>query len=32
MYKDLIEVMDIARGAGVQVIGLTPPQEAAAQQ
>jgi biopolymer transport protein ExbD len=31
-YQDLIEVMDIARGAGVQVIGLTPPQEAAAQQ
>jgi biopolymer transport protein ExbD len=30
-YQDLIEVMDIARGAGVQVIGLTPPQEAAAQ-
>lgn len=31
-YQDLIEVMDIARGAGVQVIGLTPPQEAAAQE
>lgn len=31
-YQDLIEVMDIARGAGVQVIGLTPPQEAAQQQ
>src|SRR5574341_295026 len=33
-YQDLIEAMDIARGAGVQVIGLTPPQEAeaAAQQ
>ncbi len=27
-YQDLIEAMDIARGAGVQVIGLTPPQEA----
>jgi biopolymer transport protein TolR len=27
-YQDLIEVMDIARGAGVQVVGLTPPQEA----
>jgi biopolymer transport protein ExbD len=23
-YQDVIEVMDIARGAGVQVIGLTP--------
>ncbi len=31
-YGELVEVMDIARGAGVQVIGLTPPQEAAAQQ
>ena len=31
-YQDLIEVMDIARGAGVQVIGLTPPAEAAEQQ
>lgn len=30
-YQDLIEAMDIARGAGVQVIGLTPPQEAKAQ-
>jgi len=30
-YQDLIEAMDIARGAGVQVIGLTPPQETAAQ-
>jgi len=27
-YQDLIEAMDIARGAGVQVVGLTPPQEA----
>ena len=27
-YQELIEAMDIARGAGVQVIGLTPPQEA----
>lgn len=26
-YQDLIEAMDIARGAGVQVIGLTPPAE-----
>lgn len=27
-YQEVIEAMDIARGAGVQVIGLTPPQEA----
>ena len=27
MYQDVIEVMDIARGAGVQVIGFTPPEE-----
>jgi biopolymer transport protein ExbD len=27
-YQDLIDVMDIARGAGVQVIGLTPKEEA----
>ena len=27
-YQDLIDVMDIARGAGVQVIGLTPREEA----
>ena len=26
-YQDLIEAMDIARGAGVLVIGLTPPAE-----
>jgi biopolymer transport protein TolR len=26
-YQELIEAMDIARGAGVQVIGLTPPAE-----
>jgi biopolymer transport protein TolR len=31
-YQDLIEAMDIARGAGVQVIGLTPPEEPAQQQ
>ena len=31
-YQDLIEAMDIARGAGVQVIGLTPPEEQAQQQ
>jgi biopolymer transport protein ExbD len=23
-YQEIVEVMDIARGAGVQVIGLTP--------
>ena len=23
-YQELIDIMDIARGAGVQVIGLTP--------
>jgi biopolymer transport protein ExbD len=27
-YQELIDAMDIARGAGVQVVGLTPPQEA----
>ena len=26
-YQDVIEVMDIARGAGVQVIGFTPPEQ-----
>ncbi len=26
-YSDVIEAMDIARGAGVQVIGFTPPEE-----
>ena len=26
-YGDLVEVMDIAHGAGVQVIGVTPPAE-----
>src|SRR5262245_21677700 len=26
-YGDLIEAMDIAKGAGVQVIGVTPPPE-----
>jgi biopolymer transport protein ExbD len=26
-YQELVEAMDIARGAGVQVIGLTPPAE-----
>jgi biopolymer transport protein ExbD len=25
-YQDVIEAMDIARGAGVQVIGFTPPE------
>ena len=28
VYQDLMEIMDIARGAGVQVIGLTPKEEA----
>ena len=28
-YGELIEAMDIAKGAGVQVIGVTPPPEAA---
>lgn len=27
MYEDVIEAMDIARGAGVQVIGFTPPDQ-----
>ena len=31
-YQDLIEAMDSARGAGVQVIGLAPPEEQAQQQ
>lgn len=31
-YQDLIGAMDIARGAGVQVIGLTPPAEQQGQQ
>jgi biopolymer transport protein ExbD len=30
MYAEVIEAMDIARGAGVQVIGITPPEEKAA--
>ena len=30
LYEEVIEVMDIARGAGVQVIGFTPPEEAVA--
>jgi len=30
-YQEVIEAMDIARGAGVQVIGLTPPQETQGQ-
>ena len=28
LYEEVIEVMDIARGAGVQVIGFTPPEQA----
>lgn len=27
VYQDVIEAMDIARGAGVQVIGFTPPSQ-----
>ena len=27
-YEEVIEAMDLARGAGVQVIGFTPPDEA----
>ncbi len=30
-YRDVIEAMDIARGAGVQVIGFTPPEEKGGQ-
>lgn len=30
-YQEVIEAMDIARGAGVQVIGLTPAQETQGQ-
>lgn len=30
-YQEVIEAMDIARGAGVQVIGLTPPEEKTAE-
>ncbi len=28
LYEEVIEVMDLARGAGVQVIGFTPPEAA----
>lgn len=28
-YQDVIEAIDIARGAGVQVVGFTPPDEVA---
>jgi biopolymer transport protein TolR len=31
-YGDVVEAMDIAKGAGVQVIGFTPPPEPAASQ
>lgn len=31
-YGDVIDAMDIAKGAGVQVIGFTPPPEPAATQ
>lgn len=30
-YQEVIEAMDIARGAGVQVIGLVPPQQERSQ-
>ena len=29
-YQDVIKAMDIARGAGVQVIGFVPPADAPA--
>ncbi|HXH63562.1 MAG TPA: biopolymer transporter ExbD [Gemmatimonadales bacterium] len=32
VYGDVISAMDIARGAGVQIIGFTPPPAAAASQ
>jgi len=32
VYGDVISAMDIARGAGVQIIGFTPPAAAAASQ
>jgi len=32
VYGDVISAMDIARGAGVQIIGFTPPPAAAAPQ
>jgi biopolymer transport protein ExbD len=31
-YEEVIEVMDIARGAGVQVIGFTPPDRSEAEE
>ncbi len=31
LYQDVVEAMDVARGAGVQIIGFTP-QEASRQQ
>ncbi len=30
LYQEVVDVMDIARGAGVQVIGFTPPDEPSA--
>jgi len=30
-YQEVIDAMDVARGAGVQVIGFTPAEKAAAQ-
>ena len=32
IYQDVIDAMDVARGAGVQIIGFTPPDVAKAQQ
>ena len=32
LYQEVIDVIDIARGAGVQVIGFTPPDEPSAAE
>ena len=32
IYQDVIDAMDVARGAGVQIIGFTPPDAGKAQQ
>lgn len=32
VFGDVIEAMDVARGAGVQVIGFTPPEDTAEEQ
>jgi biopolymer transport protein ExbD len=31
LYQEVVDVMDLARGAGVQVIGFTPPEESTAE-